>query len=59
MESNFADFRNQSKYVGGLIGQKAVTADVKTMGFDLLARTSNHSTGPGNRANARRPPWAQ
>ncbi|MFD1218697.1 CapA family protein, partial [Paenibacillus vulneris] len=47
MESNFADYRNQEKHVGGLIGSKEVAADVKSMGFDLVARASNHSTGQG------------
>ncbi len=47
MESNFADFRNQEKHVGGLVGSKEVAIDVKNMGFDLVARASNHSTGQG------------
>ena len=47
MESNFADYRNQSAYVGGLEGMKEVAQDVKDMGFDLVARASNHSTDMG------------
>lgn len=47
MESNFGDRRNQPTHIGGLQGTKAVAQDVKDMGFDLVARASNHSTGMG------------
>ena len=47
MESNFGDYRNAIKGIGGLQGCKEVAADVKKMGFGLVARSSNHSTDQG------------
>ena len=47
MESNFGDYRNATKGIGGLMGCKEVAADVKKMGFGLVARSSNHSTDQG------------
>ena len=47
MESNFGDYRNADKGIGGLQGTKDVAADVKKMGFGLVARSSNHSTDQG------------
>ena len=47
MESNFGDYRNAVKGIGGLQGCKEVAADVKKMGFGLVARSSNHSTDQG------------
>jgi len=47
MESNFGDYRNQRSGIGGLQGAKEVAADVKKMGFHLVARSSNHSTDQG------------
>ena len=47
MESNFYDKRNQLSGVGGLSGVKEVAWDVKDMGFDMVARASNHTTDMG------------
>jgi poly-gamma-glutamate synthesis protein (capsule biosynthesis protein) len=47
MESNFGDIRNQASRIGGLQGNKEVAADVKNMGLNLVARSSNHSTDQG------------
>jgi poly-gamma-glutamate synthesis protein (capsule biosynthesis protein) len=47
MESNFGDMRNQGSRIGGLQGCKEVAADVKEMGFSIVARSSNHSTDQG------------
>jgi poly-gamma-glutamate synthesis protein (capsule biosynthesis protein) len=47
MESNLGDYRNAASRIGGLQGCKEVAADVKKMGFGLLARSSNHSTDQG------------
>jgi poly-gamma-glutamate synthesis protein (capsule biosynthesis protein) len=47
MESNFGDMRNQGSRVGGLQGCKEVAADVKAIGINLVARSSNHSTDQG------------
>ena len=47
MESNLGDYRNATKGIGGLMGCKEVAADVKKMGFGLVARSSNHSTDQG------------
>jgi len=47
MESNFGDLRNARKGIGGLMGTKDVAADVKKMGFDIVSRSSNHSTDQG------------
>jgi len=47
MESNFGDLRNARKGIGGLMGTKDVAADVKKMGFEIVARSSNHSTDQG------------
>lgn len=47
MESNFGDYRNATSGIGGLQGCKEVAADVKKMGFGLVARSSNHSTDQG------------
>jgi len=47
MESNFGDYRNAIKGIGGLQGCKEVAEDVKKMGFGLVARSSNHSTDQG------------
>lgn len=50
MESNFGDYRNASHSIGGLMGCKEVAADVKKMGFGIVARSSNHSTDQGVQA---------
>lgn len=47
MESNLGDYRNATSAIGGLQGCKEVAKDVKEMGFDLIARCSNHSTDQG------------
>ena len=47
MESNFGDYRNAQKGIGGLQGDKSVAQDVKDMGFGIVARSSNHSTDQG------------
>ena len=47
MESNFGDYRNAAAHIGGLQGCKEVAADVKQMGFGIVARSSNHSTDQG------------
>lgn len=47
MESNFGDYRNAHKGIGGLQGCKEVAEDVKRMGFGIVARSSNHSTDQG------------
>ena len=47
MESNFGDKRNQASRIGGLQGCKEVAADVKAMGINLVARSSNHSSDQG------------
>ncbi|AEF84803.1 bacterial capsule synthesis protein [Treponema primitia ZAS-2] len=47
MESNFGDYRNQRAHIGGLMGCKEVAADVKSLGFNVVARSSNHSTDQG------------
>lgn len=50
MESNFGDYRNAPRAIGGLMGCKEVAADVKKMGFGIVARSSNHSTDQGVQA---------
>jgi poly-gamma-glutamate synthesis protein (capsule biosynthesis protein) len=47
MESNFGDYRNAARGIGGLQGRKEVAQDVKAMGFDMVARCSNHSSDQG------------
>ena len=47
MESNFGDLNNARKGIGGLMGTKDIAADIKKMGFNLVARSSNHSTDQG------------
>ena len=47
MESNFGDMRNQASRIGGLQGCKEVAADVKDIGINMVARSSNHSSDQG------------
>ena len=47
MESNFGDYRNARSGIGGLQGDKSVAADIKELGFNIVARSSNHSTDQG------------
>ena len=46
-EANMTDYLTETGQVGVLTGPKEIAADLKAQGFDILQRSSNHSTTMG------------